>query len=162
MRRAEREVKDPKALREILDACKVCRVALTDEQGIYIVPLNFGYAFHNGSWTLYFHSAKEGRKMRAIATSPQVAFEMDGAHRLIRADQACGHSFEYQSIVGSGRARILEDLEEKKKALALLMEQQTGMEFAITDQMAQGVAIFCIEVQSIAGKRNKPLGSWDD
>ena len=87
---------------------------------------------------------------------------MDGAHGLIRADQACGHSFEYQSIVGSGRARILEDLEEKKKALALLMEHQTGMEFAITDQMAQGVAVFCIEVQSIAGKRNKPLGSWDD
>ena len=42
MRRSEREITDPEKLRQILDACKVCRIAMQDEQGLYLVPLNFG------------------------------------------------------------------------------------------------------------------------
>lgn len=155
MRRAEREVTDPKVLLQMIEACRVCRLGLADQQGIYIVPMNFGYEYEEGKLTLYFHSAKEGRKISAIAASPQVGFEMDGNHQLITAPSACGHSYGYESIIGNGTAQIVEDIAEKKKALKLLMQHQTGEVFSITDQMANQVAVLKVEVYAFTGKRHQ-------
>lgn len=66
MRRKDREVTCEADKLAILDECKVCRVALQDEQGLYIVPMNFGYQYESDRLTLYFHSAKSGRKITAL------------------------------------------------------------------------------------------------
>ena len=63
MRRKEREVVKSEEIAEVLDSCKVCRLGVQDEDGVYIVPLNYGYVMENGVLTLYFHGAKEGKKM---------------------------------------------------------------------------------------------------
>ena len=66
MRLAKREVTETEALRQILEDCDVVRLGLTDEDGMFIVPVNFGYELseENGArkLRLYIHSAKEGRK----------------------------------------------------------------------------------------------------
>ena len=77
----------------ILDQCKVCRVALQDKQGLYLVPLNFGYQYEDGHLILYFHSAKSGRKIDALQENSAVAFEMDCAHRLIEAENPCQYGY---------------------------------------------------------------------
>ena len=43
MRLAKREVTETEALRQILEDCDVVRLGLTDEDGMFIVPVNFGY-----------------------------------------------------------------------------------------------------------------------
>lgn len=43
MRRNEREVRDKKRILQILEECRVCRLAFSDDHAPYIVPLNFGY-----------------------------------------------------------------------------------------------------------------------
>ena len=83
MRRKEREVTDIKEIREVLDSCKVCRLGIADEGGAYIVPLNYGYRLEDGVLTLYFHGAKEGKKLDLIRKNPEVGFEMDGRHELM-------------------------------------------------------------------------------
>ena len=100
MRRKDREVTDIEQLLEIIDCCKVCTIAMQDKDGLYIVPLNFGYEFKDESLTLYFHSAKEGRKISAIAENSRVCFEMDCEHRLIEAEDACGYAYSFKSIIG--------------------------------------------------------------
>ena len=45
MRRKEREITDTHQLQQILEECKVCRVAMQDKDGLYLVPLNFGYQY---------------------------------------------------------------------------------------------------------------------
>ena len=43
MRRKDREITDFEQMRAILDACDCARLGLVDEQGAYIVPMNFGW-----------------------------------------------------------------------------------------------------------------------
>ena len=42
MRRADREIADFDEMCRVLTACDVCRIALTDDERPYILPLNFG------------------------------------------------------------------------------------------------------------------------
>ena len=124
MRRKDREVTNLEDQLAVLDECKVCRIALRDEQGLYIVPLNFGYQYENGCLTLYFHSAKSGRKINALEKNSAVAFEMDCGHRLMEADEPCRYSYSFASVIGNGTASLVWDGEEKKRALSLLMKHQ--------------------------------------
>ena len=86
MRLEKREIKDPAELEKVLDACKVVRIGTMDAEGMFIVPVNFGYEFcqKERSLKLYIHSAKEGRKAEAFAENPNVAIEMDCGHEVIR------------------------------------------------------------------------------
>jgi len=43
MRRSDREVKDSARIDEIIRMCDCCRLGLVDGDGVYIVPLNFGF-----------------------------------------------------------------------------------------------------------------------
>lgn len=87
MRLAKREVTETEALRQILEDCDVVRLGLTDEDGMFIVPVNFGYELseENGArkLRLYIHSAKEGRKAEAFVRHPVAALEMDCGHEVI-------------------------------------------------------------------------------
>lgn len=154
MRRKEREVSDKSELKLILEACQICRIALKDEEGLYIIPLNFGVEFFDDSLVLYFHSAKTGRKLSAIKKDGQVAFEMDTDHRLIEADKACDYGFAFSSIIGKGHAEIVSDLDEKKKGLSLLMKHQTGKDFAFDDKSASSVTVWKVTAEQYTGKRH--------
>ena len=48
MRRTDREVTDPAAIDAIIRACPCCRLGLRDGEGVYLVPLNFGFANVDG------------------------------------------------------------------------------------------------------------------
>ncbi|MGE5627889.1 MAG: pyridoxamine 5'-phosphate oxidase family protein [Solirubrobacterales bacterium] len=155
MRRKDREITDMAEMLKVLDKCKVCRVGMKDKDGLYIVPLNFGYSFENNELVLYFHSAKEGRKISAIMENNSVCFEMDCEHSLITADTACGYGYSFKSIIGNGKAEFIEEAEEKKRALSILMKHQTGMDFTFDDKMAGSVAVFKITSNSFTGKDHK-------
>ena len=155
MRRAERAVTSREELERILDECKVCRVAMRDAEGLYIVPMNYGYLWTEEQPRLYFHCAHVGRKLDAIAYDPHVAFEMDGGHRLIEAASACGYGYAFESITGNAVASVVKDVQEKCEALGLLMRHQTGRAFSFTPDMAMAVTVLRLDVLSITGKRRE-------
>ena len=43
MRLKKREIQDKSILIEIIEACDVVRIGLTDSEGMFIVPVNYGY-----------------------------------------------------------------------------------------------------------------------
>lgn len=155
MRRAERAISRFEEMMEVVSRCRVCRIGMRDEEGPYILPLNFGYEVEDGQLVLYFHSAKEGRKLRALAADPLVAFEMDGAHRLLPAEDPCGWGYAYECLTGTGIAQLVEDPQEKCRALALLMRCQTGREFSFAPQQAAAVAVIRLRVQRMTGKARR-------
>ncbi len=155
MRRKDREVTDIVELLEIINQCKVCRIGMQDEEGLYIVPMNFGYTYEDGTLKLYFHSAKEGRKISALTASSNVCFEMDCQHELITADTACEYGYHFKSIIGNGKAEFIEDMEEKKAALSILMKHQTGEDFSFNEKMADIVKVFKITADSFSGKDHR-------
>ena len=91
----------------------MCRLGLSDEDGIYMVPMNYGYREQDGKLILYFHGAKEGKKVEMIRKDPRAGFEMDCGHGLQEGEKACQYSYYFASVIGTGKAQILEDPAEK-------------------------------------------------
>ncbi|MDD4797385.1 MAG: pyridoxamine 5'-phosphate oxidase family protein [Eubacteriales bacterium] len=154
MRRTDRQVTDMQALQQILDTCKVCRIAMADGDRPYLVPMNYGYRLAGGKLTLYFHCAHQGRKLDILKRNPRVCFEMDCEHALMPGDTACEYGYAYASIIGEGAARILTDEAEKIDALQRLMLHQTGQgQYSFPAAAVSGVTVFCIDTIGFTGKR---------
>jgi nitroimidazol reductase NimA-like FMN-containing flavoprotein (pyridoxamine 5'-phosphate oxidase superfamily) len=154
MRRKDKEVTDIKELMQIIDKCKVCRIAMQDKNGLYIVPMNFGYTYENNQLVLFFHSANEGRKINALRENNNICFEMDCEHNLITSDIACKYGYSFESIIGDGMAIFVDDIEEKKTAFSIIMKHQTGKDFSFDDRMVNNVLVFKIIVHNYSGKVN--------
>ena len=150
MRRTDREL-DFSATLDLLDRCRVVRLAMIDGQEPYIVPLNYGYTCEDRQITLYCHSAKVGRKLDVMRANPLVGFEMDTDYLLQTHEEACGHSNLYSSVIGTGTFELLAG-ESAKVALSVLMRHQTGRDFTFTDEQIASVAVFAIHVKTISGK----------
>jgi len=155
MRRKEREISDLNEKLDVLKKCKVCRVGLSLHDEPYIIPLNFGYSFADNTLELYFHSAAEGKKIDMLRANPLACFEVDTDHELIEADTACGYSFRYASLIGSGRVTFITDTEEKRRALTALMQHQTGTDrnFTFSDAEIERVLVYKLTVSEFWGKR---------
>ena len=156
MTRREREVTDLNEIIAILDKCKVLHLGLTDGDEPYVVPMNYGYVMEDGKMTVYLHGARQGKKMDMIRNNPKVFFEMDCDITPFEGDIACRYGITYASVMGRGVATIVEDVEEKKKALSVLMKTQTEKDFEFEDKMVAFVNVIRIDVASYTAKR-RPL-----
>jgi len=153
MRKADREVTNKKGIEDIIKSSKVCRIAMNDEEGIYIVPVNFGYTLTEDEFEIFFHGAKEGKKADILSKgNVYVGFEMEGEHSLIEGDAACTYSFKYSSIIGKGHVSIIDDKEEKKLLFNQVMIHQTEKSFDFTDKMVDSCLIFKLKVKNYSGK----------
>lgn len=152
MTRREREVTDINEIIKILDTAKVAHIGLVDGDEPYVVPMNYGYTMENGKLTIYLHGAKRGRKIDVIRANPKVFFEAECNIIPFEGDIACRYGIAYESIMGKGLAVIVEDVEEKKKALSLLMKTQTGKDFEFEEKMTAFVSIIRIDVSEYTAK----------
>ncbi|MCR5825321.1 MAG: pyridoxamine 5'-phosphate oxidase family protein [Oscillospiraceae bacterium] len=154
MRRKDREITDLAAIEEILRAARIVHLGLVDGTMPYVVPLHYGYTLADGKLTLYMHGAREGHKLDLIRANPNAFVEIDTDEELISGgDNACSYGASYASVMGSGHAMLVEDPEEKVRGLNVLMRTQTGRSFPITAQMAAGVAVIRVDVDSFSAKR---------
>ena len=150
MRRSEKEISDESAMEAIINASLVCRLALSDENQPYIVPLSFGYQ----EKTLYFHSAREGKKIDIIKRNNRVCFEFDLNTQIIEAEKACKWGMKYQSVIGFGKAVFVENIEEKKKALTIIMNHYSAQKFQFPDKATEKIAVIKIEIDKMTGKHS--------
>lgn len=157
MRRKERQVTDPEEIKRILEDMKVCRLGLQDVDRPYIVPVNMGYELEDDRLTLYFHCAREGKKIELIREHPMAGFEMDVELGLVEGKLPCQYSYRYVSIIGSGKVHIVEDEKEKGRALTKIMEHQTKRkfdDFSEHPEMLKGVCILRLDAEEYSCKRN--------
>ena len=153
MTKREREVTDLKEILGILDKCKVVHIGLVDEDQPYIVPMNYGYTYEEGKLTLYLHGAVKGYKYDLIRANPKVCFEMECDVMPFAGKVACQYGMVYASIMGKGTAEIVESVEEKIKAMTILMKTQTGKEFTFNEQLVSIINVIKIEVTEFTAKR---------
>lgn len=154
MRRSDRYVSDFNEQIDILKKCDVVRLALIDYKQPYIVPLNFGYEANGEKLTLYFHSAREGRKIDIMQNNPRACFECDCSYKLTTGDNACSWSSEYESLIGFGYVSFVESMDEKKKAMDLIMQKHGFEGEPVYDEnVFARVMIIKLEVTDMSGKR---------
>ena len=60
----------------------------------------------------------------------------------------------FKSLIGRGRAEILEDSQEKIKALSVFMKTQTGKDFEFNEKMVSAVSVIKITVDEYTAKAN--------
>jgi nitroimidazol reductase NimA-like FMN-containing flavoprotein (pyridoxamine 5'-phosphate oxidase superfamily) len=90
---------------------------LGDEGYPYAVPLNYVYS----GGRIYFHSAKEGHKIEAIAANPKVSFAVIDEDTIVSAE----YTSYFRSVIAFGTARVVEG-EERWTAFTALVEKYSG------------------------------------
>ena len=150
MRRKDREIVDSERIWEVLRSAKICRVAFCSENWPYIVPMNFGIL----GGKLYFHCASAGTKLDLLKANPNVCFEVEVDVEVIPGEQACGWSARYQSVIGFGRAFVVEDLEEKRAGIRALLAQYSDRELEIPQRISPETVILRVDVHSLTGKES--------
>jgi nitroimidazol reductase NimA-like FMN-containing flavoprotein (pyridoxamine 5'-phosphate oxidase superfamily) len=156
MTKRERQVTDLNEIRRILETAKVLHLGLAVDDEPYVVPMNYGHTFEDGKLTLYLHSALRGKKLDMMRRNPKVFFEIDCDHKPFEGDLPCQYGMVYSSIMGRGKAQIVEDVEEKKQAMVHLMKTQTGKDFSFEDRLVSIVAVIRIDVEEYTAK-HRPI-----
>jgi nitroimidazol reductase NimA-like FMN-containing flavoprotein (pyridoxamine 5'-phosphate oxidase superfamily) len=155
LRRKDRAMKTLQEMELLLERMPVGRLAVTTEEGPYIVAVN--YLFFEGS--IYFHSGLVGRKMEALRADSRVCFMVDEVGPQVLWEQGCGISQIYKSVVCFGKAEFVEGQVEKRRILEKMVQKYVPPGYAFSpmkDQNIKKTAVVRIVIESMSGKENAP------
>ena len=159
MRRKDREVTDFEQILGIVSQCSVAHVGMVDHGAPYVVALNFGYECKDDSLVLYFHSAREGRKIEILKENPNVYVQMNCVDELITGSQEspCAFSWRYESVGGNGKVEFIEASEEKTHALNCMIQHlsKTDEVFHFPDASLKATCVFRVRIENPTGKQRK-------
>ncbi|MCQ2566962.1 MAG: pyridoxamine 5'-phosphate oxidase family protein [Mogibacterium sp.] len=158
MRRSDREIIDLDRMCELLEEEEVLRLALSDAEGTYILPLNYGYKAENGSVSFFIHGAREGRKagilQDAARDGREIPFEIDGRRSALVAD-SCSASYYYMSVIGKVKISVLEG-DEKIDGLNTLMHHiMPAPEYHYQEEVLQRTLMCKLSVTEWSCKEHK-------
>jgi nitroimidazol reductase NimA-like FMN-containing flavoprotein (pyridoxamine 5'-phosphate oxidase superfamily) len=148
MRKSEREITEREEIDRIIRESKICHLGLIADGRPYVVPVTFGY----GNNAIYFHSASEGRKIRAIKHNDQVCFNIIGESQTVNDGKRC--TVKYKSVTGDGVARIIEDTAEKMLGFKLMMQHNLGQELPVPPEMLKSTLVIKISILDVKGKQS--------
>ena len=155
MRRADREVKDFDQILEIMRGGDICELAMNDADGYpYVLPMNFALAMRDEKPVLYFHGAREGKKLDLLARDARCAFSMSRGHVLELAKVACATTWKYESVLGRGKIAVVDDPAEGIEALTAIMRHYDPEHVhAFDERHLRAVVILRLDIEQLTGKR---------
>jgi nitroimidazol reductase NimA-like FMN-containing flavoprotein (pyridoxamine 5'-phosphate oxidase superfamily) len=158
VRRKDKEVVDPAAVRDVLARGEVARLAMISEGGPYVVPVSYALlpAEPGEPLRLAVHGAREGRKMDALRKDPRVCVEVTVGAETVPAVRACDVTVRYRSVVAFGRARILEEPAARMRALAAIAERYAPGAPPVDEGEARKIAILEIRIDEATCKQSPP------
>ena len=118
----------------------------------YSTPIHFVY-FDNA---IFLHGLPKGKKLDNIAHDSRVGFSVFEMDKLLLDPD--GKSWDtntkYESVIISGTAKLVDDIEEKRNALNKIVEKYTPhlINNEIPNNMIKGTAVIRIDVTEITGK----------
>ncbi len=153
MLREKQEITEKTAIEAIIKESVVCRLALSDNDQPYIVPLCFGYQDNN----LYFHTGPKGRKLEILRKNQKVCFEFEVGVDVVKGEKPCQWNMLYKSVIGSGKAVLLEntdDMEERQRAIEIIIRQYSDKLFSLSDIKLNKVIIIKVKIDRMTGKHS--------
>ncbi len=144
-----RKITDNEEIEGVINRAVVCHLGLVDDDEPYVVPVCFGY--ERGA--LYFHGNLGGRKIELIKKNNKICFEMEIDVEVKKAEAACDWGVKYLSVIGVGRAHILEKDEEKSRALDLITKRYAGDTLGFPKSELDKTLVIRVDIESITGKQ---------
>ncbi|MDA3880129.1 MAG: pyridoxamine 5'-phosphate oxidase family protein [Prolixibacteraceae bacterium] len=153
--RPNRELTDKSDITRILIEGKFAVISMCRENEPYIVTLSYGYDFENE--TLYFHCAKKGLKLDFLDSNKNVCATVIKDKGYVIDE--CGH--EYESVVFWGKMQIVNDLQDKKHGMSILLHHLEDKDSVIKDKLLKSdeyyskMAILKLKIGQIHGKAGR-------
>jgi nitroimidazol reductase NimA-like FMN-containing flavoprotein (pyridoxamine 5'-phosphate oxidase superfamily) len=116
VRRKDREITDPDALKKVLKTTKYVTLALCMDNEPYLVSLSHGYDETRNC--LYFHCADEGKKIVYLNTNNKV-----WGQAVLDYGVTDECDYAYKSVHFKGTISLIEDSTEKQHAMEVLVRQ---------------------------------------
>lgn len=154
--RPNREIKSGLEIKQLLKDGKYVIISMCRDNEPYIVTLSYGYDEDKNA--LYFHSANKGLKLEFISSNPIVCATIieDGGYIM----DECAHA--YKSIVFWGKMKIVEDIEEKKYGMSILLNHLEEKKSIIKEKKLKSESYYSskmemlrLDIQQISGKEGR-------
>lgn len=140
---------DASRAEELLRGGEYGVLSFATQDGGYGVPVNYAVVGEK----IYLHCATEGRKLRALSDDSRVSFCVVGERRVVPEE----FTTEYESVIVTGRASIVEDDAERRTALRAIVEKyspahlEQGLQ--AIDRSFHRTNIIAIDVEHFSGKK---------
>ena len=109
---------DRESVHRILDAGLVAQVAFVEDGNPVVVPMIYG---RDGE-TIYLHGAGKARVIRMVEGSERICLNVTLLDGIVLARSAFNSSMNYRSVTVFGRPSLVEDSEEKLRAMKVISE----------------------------------------
>jgi nitroimidazol reductase NimA-like FMN-containing flavoprotein (pyridoxamine 5'-phosphate oxidase superfamily) len=155
MRRSDREVTDLKAIHAIVRGCRVCRLGLAVGGEPYVVPISFGF---DGE-AVYFHTARNGRKIDMMTANPRACVQFERNVELVTDDRdACAWTFTFESVIGFGSITELVGEEERIHGLKRIMQHYSNRDWSFAEQALSSTRVWRVDLDILTGKKSEHKG----
>ena len=152
MRRKDKEIHDRDLIERIMAQAQVCRLGLCKDEMPYIVPVAFGYDGEH----IYFHTARDGKKIAYMTANKRVCFELEHEVQLLPAyGSGCAWSFSFYSIIGFGTVEEIIETQLKANALNQIMKHYSQREWDFNPEPLERTRLWRISIEQITGKQSK-------
>lgn len=117
-REPKRGSHDYKLACEFLDAGKICHVGFTLEDQPYVVPM----AYARMDDQLLIHGSVASRLVKNLASGLRCCVTVTHFDGLVYARSTFNSSMNYRSVMVFGVAHVIEDLDEKRRSIQVLVD----------------------------------------
>ncbi len=138
-------------IESIIRKCDICFIGVvTPDNMPYVLPMNFG--FDND--VIYLHSAPSGKVITCLEQNPNICITFSTDHQLAfqHPQVACSYRMKSKSVVAMGQVSFVDEMEEKRIALNIIMKQYSEKEFQYSDPAVRNVKIWKVPVDEITCK----------
>ena len=161
-RHPERGVYDRGTIDAIIDEALFCHVGFTVDGQPYVIPTIHARVGD----ILYLHGSPASRMLRELGDGVDVCVTTTIVDGLVLARSVYKHSLNYRSAVVLGCARAVDDPDEKRTALAVVVEHvipgRRADARAPTEQELAGTSVLALPIEEASAKiRTGPPKDFD-
>jgi len=147
-------IQNEKEIISLISSCKVCNVAMVDENEFpYVLPFNFGIKDDY----IWFHCGLTGKKVDILKSKPNVCVVFSGEYEFGHRHQevACSYYMKYKSVMITGAVEFIDDSEQKQYGMNAIMEHYTGKgDFTYNKPAINNILIFRLKIENVSGRQN--------
>ena len=159
IRRQDRAIMDDAWISDFLHKADYGVFATCKDGQPFTVARNFAY--DPDTHVIYFHGARKGRTFENVGEGTPVNLNVSEMGEWIVADRAMNFGVLYKGVVVFGHLKIVDDVDEAKRGLQLIMDKHfpalhPGIDYeAVTEDDLKVTAVFKVEIEAWSGKEKK-------
>ncbi len=151
-RRHDRGFYDHATVHALLDAAVLCHVSYVIDGQPFCTPT----FFWREDTRLYWHGSSASRMLRNLAHGEPACLTVTHLDSLVLARSGFNHSADYRSVMVFGKARLVEDPQEKERALGMMVDrlypQRTAGLRPATAQEIKATAVVVMDIEQASAK----------